>query len=102
MLGEIRLLYVTPVSRNAAAFRGLLERAATYVIPLGWDMAVISGTVRQQRLYRHLGFVPFGPLVGQAGAEFQPMYWTLAAFRDRLHWLQALQKIDTTSGESLP
>ena len=102
MLGEIRLLYISPVSRNPATFRGLLERAAIYVIPLGWDMAVISGTVRQQRLYRHLGFVPFGPLVGQPGAEFQPMYWTLDAFRDRLHWLHALQETDNPARESPP
>ncbi|MFN8494695.1 MAG: hypothetical protein U0350_44245 [Caldilineaceae bacterium] len=52
---------------------------------------MISGTTRQQRLCKHLGFVAFGPLVGEPGAQFQPMYWTLAAFRDRLHWLQALQ-----------
>jgi hypothetical protein len=39
-------------------------------------MALISGTTRQQRLYRHLGFVPFGPLVGTPEALFQPMYLT--------------------------
>lgn len=90
-IGEIRLLYIVPAWRNATIFRNLLETAALYVVPKGWDLAVISGTTRQQRLYKHFGFVPFGPLVGQPGAQFQPMYWTLASFRDRLHWLQALQ-----------
>jgi GNAT superfamily N-acetyltransferase len=90
-VGEIRLLYIVPAYRNATVFRNLLETAAFHVIPIGWDLGVISGTTRQQRLYTHLGFVPFGPLVGEPGAQFQPMYWTLAAFRDRLHWLQALQ-----------
>jgi GNAT superfamily N-acetyltransferase len=87
-LGEIRLLYISPPYRNAATFRALLNSAASYAIPLGWDLAVISGTTRQLRLYRHLGFVAFGPLVGEPGAQFQPMYWTLDAFRQHLHWLQ--------------
>lgn len=90
-LGEIRLLYILPGQRNSSNFRSLLETAAHYVVPKGWDLAVISGTTRQQRLYQHLGFVPFGPLVGEPGAQFQPMYWTLEAFRNRLHWLAALQ-----------
>jgi aspartate aminotransferase-like enzyme len=31
-------------------------------------------------LYQHLGFVPFGPLVGGGDAQFQPMYVTLETF----------------------
>ena len=46
----------------------------------GYDLGVISGTTRQQRLYRHLGFVPFGPQVGKGEALFQPMYVTLEKF----------------------
>jgi hypothetical protein len=42
---------------------------------------LISGTTRQAKLYRHLGFTPFGPLVGKGDILFQPMYMTLAAFR---------------------
>lgn len=90
-LGEIRLLYIAPDYRNAATFRNLLETCATYTTPRGWDLAVISGTTQQLRLYRHLGFVPFGPLVGEPSAQFQPMYWTLAAFHERLGWLRAVQ-----------
>jgi GNAT superfamily N-acetyltransferase len=99
-VGEIRLLYIVPAYRNATVFRLLLETAAHYVVPKGWELAVISGTTRQQRLYRHFGFVPFGPLVGQPGAEFQPMYWTVASFRDRMYWLQALQNENTTPATS--
>jgi aspartate aminotransferase-like enzyme len=43
-------------------------------------MAIISGTTRQQRLYKHLGFVPFGPITGSGEAQFQPMYLTLEKF----------------------
>ena len=46
-------------------------------------MAIISGTTRQQKLYRHLGFVPFGPLVGKGEAMFQPMYLTLEGFEKK-------------------
>ncbi len=40
---------------------------------LGFDTGVISGTTRQLRLYEHLGFRAFGPLVGSEGAWYQPM-----------------------------
>jgi aspartate aminotransferase-like enzyme len=36
--------------------------------------------MRQLRLYQHLGFVPFGPVVGTGDAQFQPMYVTLETF----------------------
>jgi GNAT superfamily N-acetyltransferase len=101
-LGEIRLLYVTPDHRNPAAFRRLLDTAASYAIPIGWDLAVISGTTRQLRLYRHFGFTPFGPLVGQPGAQFQPMYWTLSTFRQRLHWLQVWQQTGEEASDITP
>ena len=49
-------------------------------IEKGYDLAIISGTTRQFKLYQHLGFVPFGPLVGTGDAQFQPMYVTLETF----------------------
>jgi aspartate aminotransferase-like enzyme len=49
----------------------------------GYDVALISGTTRQLRLYRHMGFVPFGPLVVGPGAQFQPMMLTLERFAPR-------------------
>jgi aspartate aminotransferase-like enzyme len=36
--------------------------------------------MRLLRLYKHLGFVPFGPVVGSDDAQFQPMYLTLETF----------------------
>ena len=36
--------------------------------------------MRQLRLYKHLGFVAFGPVVGTGEAQFQPMYLTLESF----------------------
>ena len=77
---EIRLLAVKREYRKTSVFFGLMQALSRHFIELGCDLAVISGTVRELKLYRHLGFVPFGELVGTAEARYQPMYLTLAAF----------------------
>jgi len=77
---EIRLLSVEKAFRNSQVFRGLTALMWQYGLEHGYDLGVISGTTRQQRLYRHLGFVPFGPLLGTGEATFQPMYLTLENF----------------------
>ena len=77
---EIRLLAVEKPYRNGYVFRGLVELLVQYGLAQGYNLAIISGTTRQLKLYHHLGFVPFGPLVGSAGAEFQPMFLTLESF----------------------
>jgi aspartate aminotransferase-like enzyme len=77
---EIRLLSVEKDFRNSQVFRGLTALMWQYGLEHGYDLGVISGTTRQQRLYRHLGFVPFGPLLGSGEAVFQPMYLTLENF----------------------
>jgi hypothetical protein len=82
-LCELRLLAVEKKYRNGWVFWGMGKQLAEHCLKLGYDLALISGTTRQQKLYRHLGFVPFGPLVGQPGAQFQPMYLSLETFRRR-------------------
>jgi len=77
---ELRLLAVRPEFRRTRLLRELLAFAARRATDAGHDLALISGTTRQLDLYRHLGFVPFGPLVGAEGATFQPMYMTLETF----------------------
>jgi aspartate aminotransferase-like enzyme/GNAT superfamily N-acetyltransferase len=77
---EARLLAVEPAFRHTAVFVALFEHAARFCLEAGFDLAVISGTTRQLRLYQHLGFTAFGPLVGTAAAAYQPMYLTLEAF----------------------
>ncbi len=80
---EVRLLAVERAYRTGWAFRGLAEFLAQYGLAQGYDLAVISGTTRQLKLYQHLGFKPFGPTVGEVGAQFQPMYLTLEAFLEQ-------------------
>ena len=77
---EVRLLSVEKDFRNGFVFSKLVGLLAQYFKDMGYDMAIISGTTRQARLYKHLGFVAFGPLVGSGEAQFQPMYLTLEKF----------------------
>lgn len=77
---EIRLLSVRPAYRKSAVFAGLIARLAQLARLRGHDLALISGTTRQLKLYAHLGFVPFGPLVGTRAAQYQPMRLTLEDF----------------------
>jgi aspartate aminotransferase-like enzyme len=79
---EIRLLATEKDRRGGRVFVGLMTISAQYLVRHGFDMAVISGTTRQIKLYRHMGFVPFGPLVGTPGAMFQPMYLTRERFEE--------------------
>ena len=73
---EIRLLVVDPAWRSGRILLGLMELLDQHCRREGHDLALISGTVTQLKLYRRLGFQPFGPLVGNDSAWFQPMYLT--------------------------
>jgi aspartate aminotransferase-like enzyme len=86
---ELRLLAVKPTHRKTTVFRGLVDLVVRYGRAQGYDLAIISGTVRQQKLYGHLGFTPFGPLVGTGEALFQPMYLTIEQFEERVPVLAA-------------
>jgi aspartate aminotransferase-like enzyme len=77
---EIRLLSVLKQHRRGNVLPGLITGAWNHAMAAGYDGALISGTTRQLKLYAHLGFVPFGPLVGTAEAAFQPMYVTTSGF----------------------
>jgi len=80
---EIRLLAVEERYRSGVVFAGLIRMLFQRTKALGYDLAIISGTTRQSSLYRHLGFVPFGPVTGTGDALFQPMYLTIEAFEAR-------------------
>lgn len=77
---EVRLLSVEKNFRNGVVFSRLVGLMAQHFRELGYDLAIISGTLRQAKLYKHLGFIPFGPVVGNEDAQFQPMYLTLETF----------------------
>src|SRR5205085_5953517 len=51
---EVRLLSVAPAYRKGPVFSRLVGTLASRFRQEGCDLAVISGTLRQARLYRHL------------------------------------------------
>ena len=98
-LCEFRLLAVDRKHRNGWVFWGMGKLLAEHCLKAGYEIALISGTTRQQRLYRHLGFIPFGPLVGEPGAQFQPMYLSLEAFQRRARMFRRVLGRDTVAPE---
>jgi aspartate aminotransferase-like enzyme/predicted N-acetyltransferase YhbS len=87
---EVRLLAVDPRHRKHSVFARLAGTLANHFRAQGCDLAVISGTVRELRLYRHLGFRPFGPLVGDARAPYQPMFLTLPDYAANVAHLEVV------------
>ena len=77
---ELRLLAVERQDRMGLLLPALLDGVWRYCRQQRFDLALISGITRQLRLYRHLGFEPFGPVVGTPEAQFQPMMLTLERF----------------------
>jgi hypothetical protein len=84
---ELRLLAIDPGDRRGRLLPLLLASVWQHCRARGYDLAVISGITRQQKLYEHLGFEPFGPLIGTPDAQFQPMMLTLERFAPRAHAL---------------
>jgi aspartate aminotransferase-like enzyme len=79
---EIRLLSVEQGHRRGHVLKGLFTTLIEQVETHKYDLAIISATSNQMKLYKHLGFVPFGPLIGKDVAMFQPMYITLSAYKE--------------------
>ncbi|WP_201713962.1 aminotransferase class V-fold PLP-dependent enzyme [Rossellomorea arthrocnemi] len=79
---EIRLLSVKKAYRSTRVFYQLCDRLVSYCLEMGYTMALISGTVRQLKLYKRIGFLPFAELVGDEAARFQPMYLTRESFEN--------------------
>lgn len=70
---EIRRLAVERERRRGPVFAGLLACVLRHAHRRGYDLGVISAIDRQLDLYRHLGFVPFGPPLGTPEARYQGM-----------------------------
>jgi len=75
-LCEIRLLSVQKEHRNGRVFFLLARALADYAYEKGYGAAVISGTVRELKLYGQLGFQAFANIVGSEEAAFIPMFLT--------------------------
>jgi hypothetical protein len=80
-IAEVRLLAIEPHWRGSAVMAGLANFLEPECRARKLEMLIVSATTRQRRLYRHLGFSEFGPLVGHEGAWFQPMRLTWPQFQ---------------------
>lgn len=78
---EVRLLSVRKQFRKTKVMYGLIKKAFQYITLNEYDVLVISGILNQQKLYKHIGFIPFGDVVGKDNAKFQPMYITRDSFK---------------------
>ncbi|MGR3764032.1 aminotransferase class V-fold PLP-dependent enzyme [Rossellomorea sp. NS-SX7] len=95
---EVRLLSVKEEYRSTRVFYGLCERLVQFCLEKGYNLALISGTVRQLKLYRRIGFIPFASLVGEEGARFQPMYITKESFEQSTKAFQRLMRAASHHG----
>lgn len=77
---EIRLLAIEKEYRGGFVFYEIAKKLAEYFRENNYNYAIISGTTRQQKLYKHIGFQPFYHLVGKEGALYQPMCITVELF----------------------
>lgn len=87
---EVGLLAVEPRHRKQAVFARLAGVLANCFRAQGCDLAIISATLRELPLYRHLGFRAFGPRVGDARAPYQPMFLTLENYATRTAHLEVV------------
>ncbi|GGA39880.1 aminotransferase class V-fold PLP-dependent enzyme [Psychrobacillus lasiicapitis] len=80
LLCEVRLMAVDKAHRNGRVFYYLARALSDYAYENGYGAAVISGTIREQKLYNQLGFEPFAETVGTGDALFVPMVLTRERF----------------------
>lgn len=77
---EIRLLAIDPAHRTGRAFFGMMQALVNWCLKAGFDAAVISGTVRELKLYRKMGYVQFAEPVGTEEAKYVPMIMTMDTY----------------------
>lgn len=99
---EVRLLAVEKKFRGSAVIAGLLNGIHRAASARKVTAGVISATTRQLKLYRHLGFQPFGPLVGREGAYYQPMQTSMETFATATPVLDPTSPVNRSSDNAEP
>ena len=83
-LCEIRLLAVKKKYRTGRVLLRLTQALNAFAYEKGYSAAVISGTTREEKLYKQMGFTQFAPAVGTTEAMFLPMVLTRQQFEQSL------------------
>ncbi len=74
-LVEIRLFAVKKELRKQGIAIKMLQLLIPHLIGKGYDLGVISASLKELELYNNIGAVAFGELVGSAEVPYQPMYF---------------------------
>lgn len=74
-LVEIRLFAVKKDKRKQGIALAMLKQLIPSLISEGYDLGVISASLKELELYRNIGSVPFGSLVGTKEVPYQPLYF---------------------------
>lgn len=103
---EVRLLAIVPGERHSVLLGGLIWCLHRLACDSGHTHFVISGIVEQEGLYRHMGFEPLGPAVGEGRARFMPMWATVAGAEKALErakelWERRLERQSFQARRSL-
>lgn len=83
--GEVRLLTVKKQYRHFKVFFSLFEKILEYCFDQGHNSIVISAVVTQVKLYRHMGFRAFGPLLFSGSTHFQAMIIDLVNIKYKMN-----------------
>ncbi|WP_155590600.1 aminotransferase class V-fold PLP-dependent enzyme [Lysinibacillus cavernae] len=83
-LCEMRLLSVKKGYRTGRVLLKLTQALNRFAYEKGYTAAVISGTTREEKLYKQMGFRQFAPAVGAEDALFLPMVLTRHEFEQSL------------------
>lgn len=74
-LVEIRLFAVKKNKRKQGIALAMLKHLIPSLISQGYDLGVISASLKELELYHNIGAVPFGSLVGTNEVPYQPLYF---------------------------
>ena len=74
-LVELRLFAVKKHKRKEGIAFKMLTTLVPLLIEQGYDLGVISGSLKEMDLYNKIGAVPFGELVGTKEVPYQPLYF---------------------------
>ncbi len=76
-LVEVRLFAVKKNTRKQGIALAMLKLLIPSLIAQGYDLGVISASLKELELYNNIGAVPFGSLVGTKEVPYQPLYFHL-------------------------
>lgn len=74
-LVEVRLFAVRKDRRKQGIALAILKLLIPSLIANGYDLGVISASLKELELYHNIGAVPFASLVGTKEVPYQPLYF---------------------------